>query len=102
VPIKKIGAIAVATAALGLTAGIAGPASASARPAALTSCLLLWHDNITAGIKCTGAPFIGRALCNNGHLVYGQEAASGQTSYAYCNSINSTLHILVIWGASQA
>lgn len=100
--IKKISAIAVATAALGLAAGTAVPASASVRPAGLTSCLLAWHDNNTAGIKCTGAPFIGRALCNNGRVVYGQEAASGQISYAYCTSINSSLHIPVIWGASQA
>ncbi|WP_175411831.1 hypothetical protein [Streptomyces sp. TRM64462] len=79
----------VALTGSGVLATAGGASAAPASPQGL-SCKLAWHDANTAGIKCTGGPFIGAAKCKNGRTAQGAVAASGTTSYAYCTSLNSS------------
>ncbi|MFE0136944.1 hypothetical protein ACFWY6_36095 [Streptomyces sp. NPDC059037] len=81
----------VALAASGLTA-TAATASAAPDDTRAFRCQLVWNDNNTAGVKCTGGgAFIAVAKCKNGKWAQGAKAAAGTTSYAYCTSVNSSL-----------
>ncbi|WP_141753900.1 MULTISPECIES: hypothetical protein [Streptomyces] len=94
------GIFAVAALAASGVAGTAGAASAAPVEAQAFKCNLVWNDNYTAGVKCTGGgTFMAVARCKNGKLAQGTAAAAGTTSYAYCKSYYSSLKKPVqAWG----
>jgi hypothetical protein len=94
--------VLLGTAATALATALAGtPASASAAPA-IGSCRP-WHDSNSFGVSCTGggkAAYAAVAVCRNGKAVEGpaEGGESGNWSYAYCTSVNSSLdHGYVQW-----
>jgi hypothetical protein len=57
----------------------------------------IWTDGTTFGIKCTGFPgwdYQSQATCKNNQTVSGPYRAgtSGDWSYAYCSSVDSTIN----------
>ncbi|MFC9898025.1 hypothetical protein ACFVMC_30415 [Nocardia sp. NPDC127579] len=90
------------SAALMHGSGVANAAPQGGLAPPWLGCALTWNDQNTAGITCTGGTFIGVALCADGRPLTGAAAARGTTSYVYCSSANSALHLPVLWGALPA
>jgi hypothetical protein len=87
--------------AAALVATLASAPAANAAPA-IGSCRP-WHDSNSYGVSCTGgggAAYAAVAVCKNKKSVEGpaEGGESGNWSYAYCTSVNSSLdHGYVQW-----
>ncbi|MFD9393494.1 hypothetical protein ACFWBB_23035 [Streptomyces sp. NPDC060000] len=82
--------------------GLAVTANSASAAASAFTCVKVFDDGNTAGIRCTGSAFNGFAKCKNNQYAIGATAASGTTSYAYCTSYNSSLASPRVWGGSPA
>ncbi len=92
-----ITSLAVTALALSGVASAAGSASAATAAPHRFACSLVWHDSNAAGVRCTGSPFNIHVKCKSGQWAQSASVASGQTAYAYCNSIYSSLVVPVQW-----